>query len=325
MSITVRRVLVVLFFMVAAVPALVLFLVTQPMVIPIKSSLPPADPLRLQRHVERLSIDFHPRSAEHVNNLDQAADYIVDEFRSVEPAVRVEVQPVLVGGRTYKNIIARFGPEIGPPLVIGAHYDSHGQTPGADDNASGVAGLLELARLLGSTPPAHAIELVAYTLEEPPHFGSRDMGSAWHARTLVSSGRGARLMLSLEMIGSFSDKPGSQRFPHPAMRFVYPDRGNFIAVIGRPVDALATRAVKARMAGATDLAVRSMNAPRSVVGVDFSDHRSYWDEGIPALMITDTAFFRKPEYHQAGDTHDKLDYRRMAQVVQAVHVVAQVY
>lgn len=247
------------------------------------------------------------------------------------------MQDVVVEEATYKNIIARFGPASGGRLVIGAHYDSHAHvsaaiddprgysadthTPGADDNASGVAGLIELAHLLGRKPLGRPVELVAYTLEEPPHFRTEHMGSAWHARSLV--GDDVRLMLSLEMIGYFSDAPGSQRYPLPGLEFLYPDRGNFIALVGAMGDFGAMRHVKAAMAGASDLSVHSLNAPRWVPGVDFSDHVNYWGAGIPAIMVTDTAFWRNPHYHRAGDTYDTLDYTRMAQVVQGVYAVTQ--
>jgi Zn-dependent M28 family amino/carboxypeptidase len=202
----------------------------------------------------------------------------------------------------------------------------HTHTPGADDNASGVAGLIELAHLLGKQPPPRPVELVAYTLEEPPHFRTEHMGSAWHARSLRAAGREVRLMVSLEMIGCFSDAPGSQRFPVPGLDLLYPDRGNFIALVSRisaKGELGATRRAKALMAGATDLAVHSINAPPLLKGIDFSDHLSYWAQGYPALMVTDTAFFRNANYHQAGDTHETLDYARMAKVVQGVFVLAQ--
>jgi Zn-dependent M28 family amino/carboxypeptidase len=205
--------------------------------------------------------------------------------------------------------------------VIGAHYDSHGGTPGADDNASGIAGLLELAHLLGRSAPGRPVELVAYTLEEPPHFRSPHMGSVWHARALKAEGRDVELMLSLEMIGYFSDSPGSQAYPLAAMKLAYPDRGNFIALVGQFGDFGLSRSVKAAMSGATDLPVYSLNAPAFVQGVDFSDHRSYWAQGYPALMVTDTAFMRNRNYHRVGDTFDKLDYKRMAMVVQSVYAV----
>ena len=203
-------------------------------------------------------------------------------------------------------------------------YDPQTHTPGADDNASGVAGLLELARLLAISPPPVAVELVAYTLEEPPHFRTDAMGSVWHARSLRRSGTKLRVMISLEMIGYFSDEPGSQRYPLPGLDLIYPRRGNFIAIIGRIDDAAMTRRLKAAMLGAADLPVHSMNAFALIPGVDFSDHRSYWAEGYPALMVTDTAFYRNPHYHRGTDTADRLDYVRMTKVVQGVYALTQV-
>ena len=303
----------------AALLAAVLFVVTAPFVTPVPSSPEVVDPARLRAHVRHLSVELHPRDADSFENLDRAAEYIHSEFRSVAPPGRIEVQEVISGGRAYKNVIVHFGPSAGEVVVVGAHYDSHAATPGADDNASGVAGLIELAGLLSRYAPSGPVDLVAYALEEPPHFQSDSMGSVQHARSLRKAGREVRLMLALEMIGFFSDEAGSQRYPHPWLAWLYPDRGNFIAVVGRPNDLLATRRVKGLMAGATDLSVQSINAPRSLAGVDWSDHGSFWDEGYNALMITDTAFLRNRNYHLAGDTFDRLDYRRMAEVVRAVH------
>lgn len=316
----------------------VLVAVVQPMVAPIAGPVPAVDAARLQAHVKKLSVELYPRSFEQVAHLDGAARYISDALKA--SGANVTVQNVVVGDATYKNIVARFGPTEGPLMVIGAHYDSHGDlvrsrarpgdspathTPGADDNASGVAGLLELARLLGRTPQPRSIELVAYTLEEPPHFRSANMGSVRHARALKMAGREVRLMLSLEMIGYFSDAPGSQHYFMPPMRHLYSDRGDFIALVGKFDNFGATRSAKALMAGATDLPVHSMNAPRVLQGIDYSDHRSYWAEGYPALMVTDTAFMRNKNYHRAGDTWDKLDYVRMGKVVQGVYAVTQRY
>jgi Zn-dependent M28 family amino/carboxypeptidase len=312
--------------------------VAQPLVGPTGSSPPPVDPARLEAHVKKLSVDLYPRSFEQFDNLEGAAQYILAQLKA--SGATVSVQTVTVQEASYKNIIARFGPQQGPLMVIGAHYDSHGNpaeasnaqgytpdshTPGADDNASGVAGLLELARLLGQTPQARPIELVAYTLEEPPNFRSENMGSVWHAKSLKAAKRDVRLMLSLEMIGYFSDAPGSQTYAIPALKHLYSDRGDFIALVGKFSGFQATRAVKALMAGATDLPVHSINAPRLLQGIDYSDHRSYWAEGYPALMVTDTSFLRNPNYHGAADTYEKLDYPRMAKVVQSVHAVTQQY
>lgn len=312
-------------------------LVTQPFVKALPSQPPAVDPQRLQAHVRHLSVDLYPRSHEQVQNLDRAASYIRQAFAA--SGGKLTVQEFSVQGRRYQNLALRFGPAAGPLLVIGAHYDSHGDapagernprastpdthTPGADDNASGVAGMLELAALLGRKPPPRPVELVAYTLEEPPYFRSDDMGSAWHARSLRMAHRQVSLMLALEMIGTFSDAPGSQDYPLQAMSHLYGDRGNFIGLVGKLSDFGAMRRTKAAMAGATELPVQSINAPPQLTGVDFSDHLSYWNQGYPALMVTDTAFMRNKHYHLAGDTWDKLDYRRMAQVVQGVYAVAQ--
>jgi len=294
-------------------------LVAQPVVTPVPSTPPAVDPARLEAHVKKLSVDFYPRSFDHVAKLARTAAYIEEQFK--EAGAQVSIQDVVVDETRYKNVAARFGPERGRLLVIGAHYDSHSGTPGADDNASGIAGLLELAHLLGRSAPGRPVELVAYTLEEPPHFRSPHMGSVWHARALKAEGRDVELMLSLEMIGYFSDSPGSQAYPLAAMKLAYPDRGNFIALVGQFGDFGLSRSVKAAMSGATDLPVYSLNAPAFVQGVDFSDHRSYWAQGYPALMVTDTAFMRNRNYHRAGDTFDKLDYKRMAMVVQSVYAV----
>jgi Zn-dependent M28 family amino/carboxypeptidase len=292
---------------------------------------------RLKSHVRMLSQTLYPRSFDQPRQLNAAAAYIKSELAA--SGARVDEQIFQVQEASYRNIIARIGDDEGPVLVIGAHYDSYADaiagarfpkgydlqthTPGADDNASGVAGLLELARLLAQAPPKGAVELVAFTLEEPPHFRSEDMGSARHARRLRDSGRAVRLMMSLEMIGYFDSTPGSQSYPAPGLGLLYPDRGDFIAVVGRLGDWAAARRVKGAMLGASDLPVRSINAFAAMPGIDFSDHASYWNEGYSALMITDTAFFRNPHYHRAGDTAERLDYARMAKVVQGIFAVAQ--
>lgn len=294
---------------------------TQPFVQPVASEPPAVSTAKLEQHVRFFSETVHPRNYLEEKNLNAAADYIQRYFK--ETGAEVTEQFFDVDGRSYRNISAYFGPQSGPVMVIGAHYDSHSDTPGADDNASGVAGLLELAQLLKMNPPNHAVELVAYTLEEPPFFRTNNMGSAVHARALSDSKRSVSVMLSLEMIGYFDDGANSQDYPVGFLKALYPDEGNFIAVIGRFADSSETRRVKALMSGATDLPVYSINAPSWIQGVDFSDHRNYWAQGINAVMITDTAFFRNIHYHQLSDTAEKLDYPRMAKVVQCVYAVVQ--
>ena len=206
-------------------------------------------------------------------------------------------------------------------MVVGAHYDVAGEQPGADDNASGVAGLLELARLLKGQSFRQRVELVVYTNEEPPFFRTPYMGSAVHARSLAESGKRASLMLSLECIGYFSDEPGSQDHPVRLLNAIYPTTGNFISLVGFYEDGDVSRQVKTAMKSASDLPVYSINAPSFVVGVDFSDHLNYWNEGFVGMMVTDTAFYRNKAYHTPRDTADRLDYGRMAKVVDGVRAV----
>ena len=273
------------------------------------------DPAALERHVRMLSQEFVPRSAADVANLAKTADYIARHLEATGAAV--SFQSYEVDGRPYKNVIARYGLASEEITVVGAHYDAYSNLPGADDNASGVAGLLELGRLLGQRRPDHRVELVAYTLEEPPYFGTAYMGSAVHARSLKAPGAEIRVMISLEMIGYFTDEPDSQEFPVGLMRHLYPDKGNFIAVIDQLVSTKGF-GVKAAIERFTDLPVQSLNAPAFVTGVDFSDHRNYWSAGYPAVMVTDTAFFRNKAYHTPRDTYDRLDYTKMAKVVYGV-------
>lgn len=274
------------------------------------------DPARLEAHVRALA-GFAPRDEGHPENLDRAAAYVRRELQRA--GGRVEDQAFEVSGEVYRNVIARFGPESRERIVVGAHYDAAGPYPGADDNASGVAGLIELAHLLGKNPPPLRVDLVAYTLEEPPHFAGLTMGSAIHASSLKKQGVRLRAMIGLEMIGYFTDESGSQQFPAPGLSLLYPSRGNFIAVVGKLGQGPLVRRIKKTMArGAAPLPVESITAPTSFPGVDLSDHRNYWAAGYQAVMITDTAFLRNPHYHRASDRPETLDYKRMARVVEGV-------
>ena len=279
------------------------------------------EPSKLEVHVRYLAEDCAPRHWRGREGLAKAGAYIEKELR--DAGGRISEQVFEVRGKTYRNVIASFGPQSGPRIIVGAHYDACEPLPGADDNASGVAGLLELGRLLGAHPPAMRVELVAYTLEEPPFFRTQNMGSARHAQAVKVKGEAVRAMIALEMIGRFSDAPQSQAYPSFLISPLYPDRGNFIAVVGRLNDIGLTRSVKRTMRGATSLPVVSINAPRWIPGLDFSDHHPYWDRGFPAVMVTDTAFYRNTDYHTAQDTPERLDYLRMAQVVQGVHAAVE--
>jgi hypothetical protein len=271
---------------------------------------------RLKANVAFLTEEPHRRSYPRVAELDRAADYIHQQFAAAQ--ARVSEQTYAVDDQTYRYVIASFGPESGERIVVGAHYDSYGGLPGADDNASGTAVLLELAQQLGKEQLNTRVDLVAYTLEEPPFFRTPDMGSMRHAKSLRAANVKLKGMICLEMVGYFSDEPGSQEYPVGALKSLYGDRGNFISVVGSPSDVSLLRKVKAAMIKASDLPVNSINAPGAVPGIDFSDHYSYWQHGYSAVMISDTAFYRNDRYHTAQDTADTLDYLRMAKVTDQV-------
>lgn len=296
--------------------ALIVVLVTQPVLPPARRAASTASPDRLRQDVEAL-VALSPRDLDHPERLDRAAEYMRSGLESA--GARVSDQPFTVAGRRVRNVLADFGAADGPLLVVGAHFDAFGGMPGADDNASGSAGLLELARLLAVEPTAGRVTLAAYTLEEPPSFGSALMGSAYHAASLRKEGARVTAMLSLEMIGDFSDAFRSQGYPFPGMSLLYGTRGNYIAVAGRLSEIGLARRVKSAMLGVSGLQVQSINAPPRFGGIDLSDHASFWKEGIPALLVTDTAFYRNARYHGPEDTPDRLDYVRMARVVSGVH------
>jgi hypothetical protein len=271
----------------------------------------------LERHVRVLSTDFADRSFEKPARLNGAANYVQAQLEAL--GLLVERQAFTAEGGSYRNLVVRLGPDTPDVVVIGAHYDVAGAQPGADDNASGVAGLIELARLLQTAKLTRRVELVAYTNEEPPFFRTPHMGSAIHAKAHKASGKQTRLMLSLECIGYFSDAPGSQTHPVRLLNAVYPTVGNFIALVGFYEDRPVARRVKTAMMTATDLPVHSINAPGFVVGIDFSDHLNYAHEGFVGMMVTDTAIYRNKAYHTPQDTADRLDYVRMGKVVDGVY------
>ena len=248
--------------------------------------------------------------------------YIKSEFSKASS--RVKYQSYVVNQQTYHNVIASFGPEKGKRIIVGAHYDTAGATPGADDNASGVAGLIALAEKLAKVEKLEnndlrtRVDLVAYALEEPPYFKTDQMGSARHAFKMREEKVEIALMISLEMLGYFSNQDSSQQYPMPLLNLLYPKKGNYIAVVGLLNQGRVTRKVKSLMQAATRMEVYSINAPRIMPGIDFSDHLNYWNEGYPAVMITDTAFFRNHAYHTDEDIPDRLNYKKMSDVLSGV-------
>ncbi len=266
--------------------------------------------------VKYLSHDIGQRSYLDIGKLNKAAQYIEDKFRSY--GCNVKRQPFTYQGNTYFNIIGEVKgtkttkDEI---LVIGAHYDTVMGTPGADDNASGVAGLLELARLAALRPFEMTVCFVAFSLEEPPIFRTEHMGSYVYAKSLKDEGINVYGMISLEMLGYFCDSKGCQYYPLPMFRWFYPDKGNFISFVGNISSRAFTKKVKRSFKSVSSLPVESLNTASFVLGVDFSDHRSFWKFGYPAFMVTDTAFYRNPYYHGLGDTALTLDYERTSELI----------
>lgn len=282
--------------------------ITQPVLGSIEPGKERAQPQRLHEDVVTLTTAFHPRNADHPEQLTAAAAHIEQIFRA--SGARVEVQAFTARRHDYRNVIARFGPSEGPLTIIGAHYDAFGDHPGADDNASGTAALLELARLLGHTNIDKPLMLVAYANEEPPFYGLDDMGSAVHARSIA--GQRVAGMICLEMIGYYTDR---QPWPNWTFAALYPSRGDFIGVGGGWNDRALARHVKRALRGA-GLRACSFTGPREAL--DGSDHINYWQAGQRAVLVTDTAYLRNPHYHTGNDTAATLDYARMARVVDGV-------
>lgn len=312
------RYLIITVLLVSGLTGALWFALTQPLITPPRVVLSrSASPNNLQQHVTMLATTLPARSHD-VDKLNRSAAYIKQVFSTYANA-RVSESPFDVWGIAYTNVLASFGPSSGSRIIIGAHYDSHDGQPGADDNASGVAGLLELARLLDGAVLSQRVDLIAYALEEMPSFRTADMGSAHHAAELKQEGVEVALMIALEMIGYFDDTPGSQHYPLPLLKWLYPDRGNYIAVVGNLAQMGEVRRVKRALRAVADLPVYSINAPTLIPGIDFSDHLNFWAHGYPAVMITDTADNRNRAYHTREDTPERLDYKRMAEVVNGVY------
>jgi len=275
---------------------------------------------RMRQHVQAVASEEH--NTRRPAQLERAAVYIETtlEKAGYTPA-RQEYE---AGGQKVRNIevaVANVAKGKRPEriFIVGAHYDSAQGAPGANDNGSGTAAVLELARLLKTVQPASGTEVrfVFFVNEEPPFFLSEEMGSMQHAAEMKRQGQKVEGALVLETMGYYSDKPGSQQLP-PGLEGQYPDTGNFIAFVGTIESSALVRQALAAFQGASDFPAQGLAAPAHTMGVTLSDHSSYDRHGYPALMITDTAFMRYPYYHTAQDTPDKLDYESMARVVEGL-------
>lgn len=221
-----------------------------------------------------------------------------------------------MAGSIVRNIDAQHGAPADGILVIGAHYDSVAGCPGANDNASGVAAVLELSRLLRGDAGRLAIRFVAFANEEPPFFMTEAMGSRVYARRCRERGEQIAGMFSLETIAYYSNERGSQQYPGPALfQRLYPDTGNFIGFVSNVASRKLLRDAGGEFRRRGAFPSEGVAAPADIPGIGWSDHWAFWQEGYPAVMLTDTAPYRYPHYHQPSDTPDKLDYDSFARVV----------
>lgn len=268
----------------------------------------------LEGHVRMLATTIGERNIENYEKLQSTVQYIKHYFGEAEMDLSVQVYDI--DGQKFENIIvdvkgAKKPEEI---IVVAAHYDTARNTPGANDNASGVAALLEIARLTKERNPGRTVRLVTFVNEEPPYFQTEQMGSRVYARQAKERGENIVAMLSLESIGYYSDKPGSQTYVS-IVSYLYPDTGNYIAFIGNLKSRALVRSCVDAFRRTADFPSEGAVLPAWTPGADWSDHWSFWKEGYPAVMVTDTAPFRYPYYHKPEDTPEKLDYDRMARVV----------
>lgn len=275
---------------------------------------------RLRNHVGTIAV--RPHNLGHPEALEEAARYLETTLTGMGYAVNR--QPFDEGRARNLDVVIEPADKSAPTLVIGAHYDSAFTAPGANDNGSGTAATLELARRLadlrGKAPVR--IRLAFFVNEEPPFFQTEMMGSLIYARRLKDSGERVDAMLSLETMGYFRDTPGSQRYPFP-LSLLYPDTGNFIAFVGTVSSRPLVRRTVASFREVAQFPSVGGTAPGFVQGIDWSDHWAFEQVGIPALMITDTAPFRYPHYHSLKDMPDKLDYDRLARVVAGLEQVVR--
>jgi len=272
----------------------------------------------LMRHVKILAADIGIRDVFHYKKLQEAELYVRNQLQSY--GYSVELQEYQVYNDTVRNIIATKTGTTRPEeiVVVGAHYDSCGN-PGADDNASGIAGLLETARFFAKEETSRTVKFIAFVNEEPPFFKTQKMGSLVYAKRARKQKENIKVAIVFEMLGYYSNEPFSQTYP-PFLGPFYPNRGNFIAFVGNFGSASWVRKALNTFKKHSSFPAHMLAAPGVVPGVDFSDHWSFWQQGFPGMMITDTAFYRYAHYH-GEDTPEKLDYDSMARVVQGMKSV----
>ncbi len=309
-----------------ALPVCILALLIYSTTMPDRSYSGPLRPLsqeenflsiRLKTHVSKLAGEIGERNIWHPADLEKSADYINMVWR--EMGFDVDSQSFTAQGVVVSNLETRKSGSTFPEeiIVVGAHYDSVIGSPGANDNASGVAALLEISRHFANSGCRRTIRFVAFVNEEPPFFQTNLMGSLVYASRSKNLGEQISAMISMETIGYYSDEEGSQAYPFPLTLF-YPRTANFIGFVGNMSSRRLVHRVISTFRGHTDFPSQGAAAPGWIAGIGWSDHWSFWQHGYPALMVTDTAPYRYQHYHSGDDTPDKIDYDRMARVVAGI-------
>jgi Zn-dependent M28 family amino/carboxypeptidase len=284
--------------------------------------LPASSEKALHGHVHALSVVIGTRSILEYGKIQEAERYILTFLEG--QGIPFSLQGYDHEGNRYNNIVVTLegSSHRDESVIIGAHYDSISGSPGADDNASAVAVLLELCRDLKDYRPDRTLKMIFFVLEEPPSFMTPAMGSNVYATQARDQGENIVGMICLEMMGYFNDAEGSQAFPIPGMHWLFPDRGNFIGVVGNVHSRELTLAVAEALKVGSALPVEHLVALPFIPGVGLSDHGPFWKMGFRAVMVTDTAFYRNPNYHGAKDTIETLRFDKMSQLIRGmVHVV----
>jgi Zn-dependent M28 family amino/carboxypeptidase len=273
----------------------------------------------LARDVRKLGSEIGERNLINFAQLNAAAEFVEQSF--VAAGLQPKRDTYDVSGRACHNIVAEIPGTSSEIVLIGAHYDSVPGAPGANDNGSGTAGVLALARRFAGKAATRTLRFVAFTNEEPWHFQQATMGSLIYAKRCRAAGDRIVAMLSLETIGYFSQEPHSQEYPVPALAYIYPTRGNFIAFVGDTASRDVVRQAIGSFRQHAQFPSEGAALPSSIPGIGWSDQWSFWQQGYPALMVTDTAPFRYPHYHKLTDTPDKLNYDSLARVVAGLEYV----
>ena len=273
----------------------------------------------LEQNIKKLAVEIGIRDFSHYDQLNQAKEFLSNSF--TKAGYQVNLKPYKIVDKSYYNIEVEHRGKEKPSeiIVVGAHYDSV-IGPGANDNATGAAATLELARLFAKKTTARTIRFVEFTNEEPPFFWSEDMGSLVYAKESKQKEENIVAMLSLETMGYFSEEIDSQKYPFPANWF-YPNRGNFIAFVGNLNSCDLLRQAIASFRRQTQFPSEGTCLPSSIPGIGWSDHWSFWQQGYQGIMITDTAIYRYPYYHTQQDSVDKIDFDKLARIVNGLETV----